>query len=769
MPWRHLLALVATLSLSGITGARAQAPGDTARIDSMLDTGFAGSTAGRYSEMLSLGEEALRLSTALGDQYRVARSHLLIGSGYYNQTRLPAALEALERGERIAIEIDAIPLRKIASQMLGNTLRTLGRFAEALAKFEEWRRQNQRLPAPEPEGRMARAIGIVYFEMGDIDRAEIMVREALAHIRRSGDVQFEAPTLFSLSVVSKRRGQHREAITQANEALERARAVKALPLQAEILNAIGDSYRSLGDLDQAASNLREARDIAAPLKYYGLLAQVTERLGQIEALRSRHAEAIVAFREANDSYLALGDPPEKRYTVELSWAQSARALGDRAAALMHYREAIALVERLETNTVPQELERAIAISARRALFEEAAGAVLEYEGAAAALELADRSRARAFLHTLGDVEKTAPMPVLATRDRIQRELAAPGRVFVEYLLGEKQSLVWVVSQNEIRTAVLPARSEIEKLALAERNGLGEIVTALTMSRSRRDADARERALYRMLIAPIEPFIAGSTHLVIVPDGALAYVPFEALKPTDTSYLIERVRVSYAQSAASSLALRDRAGRTAAATNSIAAFGNPDYSSARPGTAALAPLPHSADEVGSVSRGFANRSVFVGARATEAAAKRTDLAQFRYLHFAVHGFTDAVDPSQSGLALTVEGNDDGVLRMDEIARLKMNADLVTLSACRTATGRFLTGEGLLSLGRAFFYAGARQVVASLWDVNDASTSALMSAFYRHIDAGQPVADALREAKLSLLRGGRATWAHPHHWSPFIALQ
>jgi CHAT domain-containing protein len=131
--------------------------------------------------------------------------------------------------------------------------------------------------------------------------------------------------------------------------------------------------------------------------------------------------------------------------------------------------------------------------------------------------------------------------------------------------------------------------------------------------------------------------------------------------------------------------------------------------------------------------------------------------------------DADDPAKSGLALSGAPGGDGLLQVDDITKLKLTADLVTLSACRTAAGPLLNGEGLLSLGRAFFYAGARRVVGTLWDVNDASTAQLMDAFYARLNDGAPVAEALRQAKLSLIHGSRAAWSHPHHWSPFVEME
>jgi CHAT domain-containing protein len=184
---------------------------------------------------------------------------------------------------------------------------------------------------------------------------------------------------------------------------------------------------------------------------------------------------------------------------------------------------------------------------------------------------------------------------------------------------------------------------------------------------------------------------------------------------------------------------------------------------------LAPLPATRSEVAAIAALYGPQmATFLGAEATEERAK--ELApRARVLHFATHGLLDERFPLDSALALAAPPaaggqRENGLLQAWEIlAGPPLAADLVTLSACETALGREAGGEGLLGLTRAFQYAGARTVVASLWGVADDSTSALMAAFYRHLRSGSPKDEALRRAQLELL-GDPAT-AHPYHWAAF----
>jgi CHAT domain-containing protein len=141
-----------------------------------------------------------------------------------------------------------------------------------------------------------------------------------------------------------------------------------------------------------------------------------------------------------------------------------------------------------------------------------------------------------------------------------------------------------------------------------------------------------------------------------------------------------------------------------------------------------------------------------------------LADAAVLHFATHGLVDDQHPERSALALTPAAGSDGLLQVREIYGLRLNAVLVTLSACKTAAGKEVTGEGVMGLSRAFLYAGAGAVMASLWNVNDASTTVFMGRFYRSLEKRRTIAEAAREAKLALRRDRR--WSHPYYWAPFV---
>ena len=226
----------------------------------------------------------------------------------------------------------------------------------------------------------------------------------------------------------------------------------------------------------------------------------------------------------------------------------------------------------------------------------------------------------------------------------------------------------------------------------------------------------------------------------------------------------------------------KAARSASAAPTLVAFGDPVYPARAAGSAsaarelptlvqrgyALSPLPATRAEVTAVSRAFGTHAtIYLGADATESRAK--SITRTTYLHFATHGLLDSRSPLDSALALTLpaeqrDGEENGMLQAWEILeQVRIDADLVTLSACETALGGDVAGEGLVGLTRAFHYAGARTVLGSLWRVADESTSDLMTRFYDGLRVGLTKDEALRRAQLTAI--AKPATRAPFHWAAF----
>ena len=286
--------------------------------------------------------------------------------------------------------------------------------------------------------------------------------------------------------------------------------------------------------------------------------------------------------------------------------------------------------------------------------------------------------------------------------------------------------------------------------------------------------AQGERLYADLVKPAGRALDDAERILISPDGALHLLPFAALvrQRQPLAFLAEWKPLPTVASASVYAEIKKTRREAADSAPRLAAFGDPapaarvapaGHDSARAG---LRPLPHSREEVERIAALFgAGARRYLGAAATEAQALSLG-RDVRYVHFATHGLLDARSPLDSALVLAPpaagQTGDDGLLQAWEVRdRLRLDADLVALSACESGLGREATAEGLIGLARAFQHAGARSVLASLWAISDRSTARFMESFYVRLRSGAARDRALQEAQVASLRQG----AHPYHWAAF----
>jgi CHAT domain-containing protein len=259
----------------------------------------------------------------------------------------------------------------------------------------------------------------------------------------------------------------------------------------------------------------------------------------------------------------------------------------------------------------------------------------------------------------------------------------------------------------------------------------------------------------MLVGPVSELIPKGAHVIVVPDGRLHSFNMETLVvPSSRHYWIEDVTLE----TSGSLGLLDRA-QTSAREGSMLLIGDP------PSTDREFPrLVNAADEIARVKRHFANTTLLEGSRATPRAYETANAGRYELIHFVAHGFATRMRPLESAVVLASDG-DAYKLYARDIIKQKLHARLVTISSCHGAGTRAYTGEGLVGLAWAFLHAGAHQVIAALWEVDDNATPKLMDDLYAGIRAGQDPATALRNAKLNLIHHG-SVFGRPRYWAPFV---
>lgn len=352
-----------------------------------------------------------------------------------------------------------------------------------------------------------------------------------------------------------------------------------------------------------------------------------------------------------------------------------------------------------------------------------------------------------------------------TLAELQRSLfnASPGLGIVSYFVGPEEVLLFVLTKGTDAATLNVHRIPyvFATLQAAVVDFWGQCSSATG------DPSKGARALYDALLKPAEADLAGVTHLVVVPDRMLHFLPFQALRDEKGRHLIEKWSVSFAPSVTALAKLKELSDRRKAETGSVPllAVGAPVMP---PG---YSDLPHSKAEVEALAALFEVKPL-TGAEAKESTVKEK-LASARRIHIATHGKVNESTPMESFIVLgrdEREDGADGLLSARELADLNLHAELMVLSACETGLGQWRGGEGVIGLAWSIASAGIPTSLLSQWRVEDESTKNLMTAFYQGLSrpgtAGRSKAEALRAAQLKLLKDER--WAHPYFWSPFVLM-
>jgi CHAT domain-containing protein/tetratricopeptide (TPR) repeat protein len=731
---------------------------------------------GDYQRKIALEREVLEIFTEVGDKLGTIRAQTNLATSLRDRHQLDEARK-LVAGAREAAAAAKLPLYEgHASLVLANIELDAGRPAEAVAPAK---RALELYRAAEYEVGLSvvlQALGQAQHQIGQLDDAAATLAEATAVARQVSAPGDEQRALHLASQVSRAQGR----LTLAREQIEAA----------------------------LASVERQRADLGGTQLRSGLTAEN-------HAIYEDHVSVLVALHQAQPGQ------GFDRLALQASELSRARSLLDvLALGAIDVRsgvDAALLAEEraLRARLAEKDADRSRAADAKDADKVTALGR--EIDELTAALQLAESRIASS-----GPAFATLTRPRTIDVDQLRRDILAPDTVLLEYAVGDTATWLFALTPETLDVFRVPGR---DVLTPAVRTVL-DAMTARQQRQPPTDPAARERAvaardretakaldaLGQLVVGPIADRLAGEwrgKRLVFVPTGPLEYVPFAALPlpradggpaaAAGPSALVASHEVVIAPSGAAIAALRrETAGRRPAA-KTLAIFADPVFETddprvARASTRRRAAPPQAPVLVATLA-GPANtrdvpgrlpqtrreamaiaallpaseRRIVTDFAASRRAVLDGGLADYRIVHFATHGLIDAAQPGLSSLALSLVDERgapvDGYLRMQDIYNQRLPVDLVVLSACRTALGGEMRGEGLIGLTRGFMYAGARGVVASLWQVDDAATSALMTRFYRHllVERLRPAA-ALRAAQREL--AAEARWAAPYYWAGFV---
>lgn len=593
-------------------------------------------------------------------------------------------------------------------------------------------------------------MGWSFRELGDFDNALLNYQKAEEAARRSGQIGDELYWRTGISSVYYLQEDYRSAGEVLEQALDTARNQDDKSITTAYINELSEVSLETGNLDNAERYVHEAGEIekANP--------DPTEALETLR-IRGRVFESRGDYRSAEDCFRKLLSDPSANSAqkwegeAELAKVYAGESLD--AKAEREFRHSLSTIEAVRSSVQGEELRLSF-LSAVVSFYGDYIEFLISHGRIAEALQVAELSRARTLAEGLTRGSKATSV---SFRNIHPQEIAARAHaVLLFYWIGERRSHLWAVTPTKLSYFRLPASGEIDPVARAYRQAILDAKDVLPSN------EESGRRLYSMLVEPARSVIGHNSRVIVVPGESLYGLNLETLIVPEPvpHFWIEDVTMSTANSLGLISATNEQHG---AKERNLLLLGTPE--SPNPD---FPPLTQGPVEVQKVSAHFAEskREILVGRQATPAGYVTAAPERFSYLHFVAHGTASHIRPLDSAVILSGDA-DSYKLYAREIVAHPLRAQLVTISACNGAGTRAYAGEGLVGLAWAFLRAGARNVIASLWEVSDApSTTQLMDTLYDGLGRGEDPATALRNAKLRILKSDSATvFRKPFYWAPF----
>ena len=705
--------------------------------DSLSNLGMIYQEVGEYDKALDCLSKSLLIDEKLGDTTQIAFDYINRGTIFRKRglnSNSPqdyeSALADLVSSLELAIKLGDEGLEAAILNNMGSLFSDRGQFNDALKNYKRALELSEKLQDNEKKSRILNNLGIVSYKLGYFEESSRFLQQAINLATENHDGQLLWEAYFESANSHARAAYYQDALIRYKVSISLIEdirsSIKLEELKASYLGADKriEAYQNLIDLlatlqktdpnkgyDREAFNYLERAKARAFLD--GLeVAEVDISQGINPVLANREKELMRDMSKAYGKLLAPGFSAEDKAKI----SEQIKSSEDQLEAL----------------------KREIRISSP-------AYADLKY-------------------------------PKVITYEEVQHELMSPGEAFFAYSVGKEKSHAFVVTRKGLKVFDLPARGILHQQVSAYRKAISD----------NQNRDFRlGRKLFEELVSP--GLEAGLKKIVFIPDDILNLLPFETLlaRGESSSWLIRDYMISYAPSLSSLRVLRQRHRNGPKPRGDLLAIGDTTYGSEGSGEGtiagpdvlyglglspgiSLAPLKYSGLEIQNIARLFRKNKVVILEKenATKRKLRSLSLADYKIIHFAVHSVIDDKKPGRSAIVLSFNPDqaEDGLLQTRDIYNLKLNADLVTLSACQTGLGQFIRGEGIEGLSRPFFYAGSSSVLMSLWAVNDQATSQLMERFYRHLRGSELLMEALRNAKLELISSGALS--HPYYWAGFI---
>ncbi|MEG4421004.1 CHAT domain-containing protein [Microcoleus sp. LAD1_D5] len=674
-----------------------------------------------------------------------------MGIAYLNLGNYAKAIDYGQQSLAIAQEIKDRKVEGVALGNLGIAYSYLGNSAKAIEYTQQYLAIAGEIKDRLGEGNALGNLGVAYLNLGNYAKAIEYGQQQLAIAREIKNRQVESVALGNLGVAYSYQGNYGKAIEYGQQQLAIAREIKNRQVESVALGNLGAAYHSLSDY---------AKAIEYSQQYLAIAQEIKDRLGEGGALNNLG----VAFLKA-------GNPTESEKMLV---------------------NAIQVWESMRQMLGPNDANKVSIFEGQDRTYRTLQQVRVAQNNPNEALEIAERGRARAFVDLLTQrLSSGDANPVIATapnQDEIRQIAKAQNATLVQYSIiydyfqiqgkqvGHESALyIWVIQPTgeiAFRQVDLKPLWQQHKASLADLI-IGNQEFLAVRSRSSLGSTQPQPnlpTLHQLLIDPIASLLPKDpdARIIFIPQDSLFQVPFPALQDEGGTYLIEKHTILTAPSIQVldlTRQQRQKLAQKQSHSGSALVLGNPTMPSVSsyPGAPKqqLSPLPGAEAEARAIAP-LLNTQAITGAQGTKAAIVQK-MPQASIIHLATHGLLDDVRGLGSAIAMAPSGSDDGLLTAEEIFDMKLQANLVVLSACNTGEGR-ITGDGVIGLSRALISAGVPSVIVSLWAVPDAPTSELMQSFYQNLQNNPDKAQALRQAMLATMK----THPGPRDWAAFTLI-
>ncbi len=765
-----------------------------------------------WQKALEYYGRALPILHELGDVDGEANTLMNIGTNYFDLGEPDKALGYLDRSLKLRETTGNKDGQAGVLERMGSVYAALGQSNHAVSTYEQALVLRRVLNNGWRTGMTLRRAAIAYSSQGDQQKALSYLQESLELLKTAEDRREQGITLEAFGQVYGRLNQPQEAFDYYRQALALLEGVSDLDDEVKTHEGMARAQMDLGNLSVAQGNAEQAVRLAE---------DVRAQAGGEQARASYFATQQGAYELYIDLLMRLNrENPGAGYdarALEASERARARSLLEMLAeSHVDFREGVDpdLLKRAHdlAASIDAKANRLMGLEgpATKDQAAELQKQVDEEETQYQQLEVEIRQKSPRY----AALTQTQPLSLPQMQATLDRDTS-----LLEYAMGSERSYLWLVTASSLKSYELPKRTEIESVV----RKLYEQVTARStyqrgelpadraarIEQADKDLPKAARELSAMLLAPAAVQLE-SKRLVIVADGALQHVPFAMLPVPgegQTVPLVVAHQIVGLPSASTIAVLRQELENRKPAPKLLAVFADPVFAADDPrvklktkaaakpaalvtaensrilehlsedGSAITAArmmiprLPYTRQEAEHILQVAPKGDNFeaLDFQASLTSATNPELAQYRYLHFATHGYLDSEHPQLSAIVLSLVDQQGkpvpGFLRASDIYNLKLPADLIVLSACQTGLGKEIRGEGIVGLTRGFMYAGAARVDVSLWSVNDKATEQLMAIFYEKLlkEEMSPAA-SLQAAQVEMWKSKQ--WSNPFYWAAFV---